>query len=170
MKFFVFFSLSAKIGNNNDNNCVASCNPIWNIDGIFPSSSLTFIVNYHFNRIPFPLYIFDCFPCNNTFPTGHSLPGEGQNVPSVYTFHRWPPREEWTDIAFYFHTKGAFLVRDNRVFNGPLGRSLCSFACTALSAHLLCSAPLRYTCFAHSLHSCARSLTLLTPMWDNWNS
>ena len=32
---------------------------------------------------------------------------------------------------------GAFLVRDNRVFNGPLGRSLRSFVRTAHSAHLL---------------------------------
>ena len=31
-------------------------------------------------------------------------------------------------------SKGAFLVRDNRIFNGPLGRSLRSFARTAYSA------------------------------------
>ena len=34
------------------------------------------------------------------------------------------------------HTLGAFLVRDNRVFNGPLGRSLRSFARNARSAAL----------------------------------
>ena len=33
----------------------------------------------------------------------------------------------------------AFLVRDNCVFNWPLGRSLRSFSCTAHSAHSLCS-------------------------------
>ena len=43
----------------------------------------------------------------------------------------------------------AFLVTDNRVFNGPLGRSLHSFALTAHSAYLL--------------HSPARKLTLLNP-------
>ena len=31
--------------------------------------------------------------------------------------------------------EGAFLVRDNRVFNGPLGRSLRLFARTARSVH-----------------------------------
>ena len=46
-----------------------------------------------------------------------------------------------------------FLVTDNRVFNGPLGRSLRSFARTAHSAHSLHSAR-----FAHSLRSWARSL------------
>ena len=40
-------------------------------------------------------------------------------------------------------TQGAFLVRDNRILNGPLGRSLRSFAGTAHSAHSLRSAPLR---------------------------
>ena len=35
-------------------------------------------------------------------------------------------------------TEEAFLVRDNRVSNGPLGRSLCSFARTA---HVFCSLP-----------------------------
>ena len=40
-------------------------------------------------------------------------------------------------------TKGAFLVKDDRVLKGPLGRSLRSFARTAHSAHSLRSAPLR---------------------------
>ena len=50
--------------------------------------------------------------------------------------------------------KGVFLVADNRVSNGPLGRSLCSFACTPHSAHLLCSASL-----ANSVHRLAHSLS-----------
>ena len=49
----------------------------------------------------------------------------------------------------YEMTKGAFLVTDNRVLNLPLGRSLCSFARTAHSAHSLRSAPL---CYARSVH------------------
>ena len=40
-------------------------------------------------------------------------------------------------------SKGFFLVTDKRVFNGPLGRSLRSFARTAQSAHSLRSATLR---------------------------
>ena len=72
-------------------------------------------------------------------------------------------------------TLGAFLVRDNRVLNGPLGRSLRSFARTAYSpysAHSLRSAPLCSTAlrFARSLRSQARSLTSLTPLWDSENS
>ena len=63
--------------------------------------------------------------------------------------------------------KGAFLVKDDRVLKGPLGRSLRSFARTAHSAHSLRSAPLRYARFARSLRSRARSLTLLTPSWDS---
>ena len=51
-------------------------------------------------------------------------------------------------------TKGAFLVKDDRVLKGPLGRSLRSFACTAHSAHSLC-----YARLARSLRSGARSLT-----------
>ena len=58
-------------------------------------------------------------------------------------------------------------TRDNRVFNWPLGRSLHLFARTAHSAHSLCSAPLCYARFARSLHSRARSLTSLTPLWDS---
>ena len=67
-------------------------------------------------------------------------------------------------------TQGAFLVRDNRILNGPLGRSLRSFARTAHSAHSLCSTPLRYARFARSLRSRARSLTSFTPSWDSCNS
>ena len=67
-------------------------------------------------------------------------------------------------------TEGVFLVRDDCVLNGPLGRSLRLFARTAHSAHSLRSAPLRYARFARSLCSRARSLTLLTPSWDSWKS
>ena len=65
--------------------------------------------------------------------------------------------------CFFCHSKGAFLVRDNRVFKGPLGRSLRSFACTAHSTHSLRSTSLRYTCSTRSLRSQARSLTSFTP-------
>ena len=58
--------------------------------------------------------------------------------------------------------EGAFLVKDDRVLKGPLGRSLRSFARTAHSAHSLRSALLRYICFVRSLHARACSLTLLT--------
>ena len=61
---------------------------------------------------------------------------------------------------------GPVSSRDNRVLKEPLGRSLRSFARTAHSAHSLCSALLRYARFACSLHSRARSLTSLTPLWD----
>ena len=60
---------------------------------------------------------------------------------------------------------GTFLVRDNRVLNGPLSRSLRSFARTAHSAHSLRSAPLRYARFTRLLRSRACSLTSLTPLW-----
>ena len=50
---------------------------------------------------------------------------------------------------------GPVSTRDNRVLNGPLGRSLRSFARTAHCAHSLHSAPLRY---ARLLRSQARSL------------
>ena len=43
-------------------------------------------------------------------------------------------------------------TRDNRVFNGPLGRTLRSFA---HSTHSFCIALLCYTCFARSLCSWA---------------
>ena len=55
-------------------------------------------------------------------------------------------------------TKGAFLVRDNRVLNGPLGRLLRSFARTAHSAHSLSIAPLCYALFTGSLTHFAHSL------------
>ena len=45
--------------------------------------------------------------------------------------------------AYYLNTMGAFLVTDNRVFNGPLGRSLHLFTRTAHSAHLLRSLALQ---------------------------
>ena len=67
-----------------------------------------------------------------------------------------------------FNFQGAFL--DNHFLNGPLSRSLCSFARTAHFAHLLHSALLRYACFAHLLHPRALSLTLLTPLWNSWIS
>ena len=56
---------------------------------------------------------------------------------------------------------GAFLVKDDRVFNWPLGRSLRSFARTAHSAHSLRSAPLCYARFARSVHELAHSLCSL---------
>ena len=62
---------------------------------------------------------------------------------------------------------GTFLVTDNRVLNGPLGRSLRSFARTAHSAHSLRSALLRYahlatlTSLARSVHGLAHSLRSL---------
>ena len=60
-------------------------------------------------------------------------------------------------------SKGAVLVTDNRVFNGPLGRSLRSFARTAHSAHSLRSAPLRYARFATLASLCSlRSLAPFT--------
>ena len=77
------------------------------------------------------------------------------------------------------------LVRDNRVFYGPLGCSLWSLAHTANSAHSthslrsnpLCSAALRFAPQHSALLHCARllrpqarSLTPLTPLWDSWNS
>ena len=46
---------------------------------------------------------------------------------SVYRFNenRWQNFYRW-----FCCSEGAFLVRDNRVFNGPLGRSLCLFVCS----------------------------------------
>ena len=55
--------------------------------------------------------------------------------------------------------KGSVCTCDNRIFIGPLGRSLRSFACTAQSAHSLRSAPLCYARFARLLRSRACSLT-----------
>ena len=64
---------------------------------------------------------------------------------------------------------GAFLVKDDRVLKGPLGRSLRLFTCTAHSAHSLCSAPLRSARFTRLPHSWAHSLTSLTPSWNSGN-
>ena len=55
--------------------------------------------------------------------------------------------------------KEAYLVSDNRIFNGPLCRSLCLFAHTAHSAHLLCFATLALlTRYVHRLAHSLRSL------------
>ena len=51
-----------------------------------------------------------------------------------------------------------FLVRDNRVLNGPLGRSLCSFARTTHSGHSLFSARFARCPFMGSLTPVAHSL------------
>ena len=51
-------------------------------------------------------------------------------------------KENWLEEIKAF-IEGVFLVRDNRVFNGPLGRSLRSFARTAHSTYSLRSALLR---------------------------
>ena len=56
-------------------------------------------------------------------------------------------------------TMGAFLVKDDRVLKGPLGRSLRSFARTAYSAHLLRIATL--ASLARSIHGLAYSLRSL---------
>ena len=66
-------------------------------------------------------------------------------------------------ISMAFFSQRAFLVKDDRVLNLPLGRSLRSFARTAHSAHSLHSAPLRYARFARSLCSQARSLAHSLP-------
>ena len=60
--------------------------------------------------------------------------------------------------AFEGTIQGAFLVKDDRLLKGPLGRSLRSFTRTTYSAHSLCSAPLRY---ARSVHGLAHSLLSL---------
>ena len=64
-----------------------------------------------------------------------------------------------THSVFWRTVKGAFLVTDNRVFNGPLSCLLPSFARTAHSAHLQ-----RYACFAclhsHFAHSLVGQLNL----------
>lgn len=58
-------------------------------------------------------------------------------------------------IYKFKYSEGAFLVTDDRVFNGPLGHSLRSFARTSHSAHSLRSALLHYasglTCSVHGL-------------------
>ena len=82
--------------------------------------------------------------------------------------------KEW-EIKQHFHCfskkwlKGAILVRDNRVFNGPLGRSLHSFSRTAQQR----SASLCSLCYARFALLC--SLRLLGPFtgslthFDGWN-
>ena len=56
---------------------------------------------------------------------------------------------------------GSVSTGGNRVFNGPHGRSLRSFARTTYSAHLLHSNLPCYACFAHSVHGLAHSLRTL---------
>ena len=75
-------------------------------------------------------------------------------------------RQHWTEteIKTGLLVKGAFLVKDDSGFTGPLGRSLRLFPRTA---HSLRSAPLRYACFAGLLRSQACSLTSLNPLWDS---
>ena len=78
---------------------------------------------------------------------------------SIFFAHLWTLSSSSSDTQPPPHLStnlGALLVTDKRVFTGPLGRSLRSFARTAQSAH--------------SLRSRARSLTSLTPSWDSWNS
>ena len=65
---------------------------------------------------------------------------------------------------------GPASAHDNRVCNGPLGRSLRSFARTARSAHSIPSSLLCYTCFAQWFRSWARLLISLTLQSDSWNS
>ena len=61
----------------------------------------------------------------------------------------------------------AFLVSDNRIFNGPLGRLLRSFVRTAHSAHLLRSAPQRSAALPslylliHFAHTLVRQLKFM---------
>ena len=60
---------------------------------------------------------------------------------------------------FLLLSEGAFLVRDNRVLNEPLGRLLSSLACTA--HFVTCSAALRFATLASlacSVHGLAHSL------------
>ena len=83
--------------------------------------------------------------------------------PNATRLTNFPRFRHWIEL-------GPVSTHDNRVLNGPLGRSLRSFARTAHSAHSLRSAPLRYARFARSLRSRARSLTSLTPSWDSGNT
>ena len=80
----------------------------------------------------------------------------------------WRSKESLTNVGHYIRTKiwtkGAFLVKDDRVLKGPLGRSLRLFPRTAHSGHLLHRPPLCYACFARSLRLQARSLTSPTPL------
>ena len=64
-------------------------------------------------------------------------------------------------LPIAIRSMGAFLVRNNRVLNGPLGCSLRSFARTAHSAKSLRSALFRYAHFTCSIHGLAHSLCSL---------
>ena len=67
-----------------------------------------------------------------------------------------------------WETVGAFHGTDNRVFNGPLARSLLWFAPSTHSAYSLCSAPLFLTlpCLAQL---CSWAI-LLNLIWDSLNT
>ena len=80
--------------------------------------------------------------------------------------HPIPNRTRW--VFQWVKWQRVFLVTDSCVLNRPLGHSLRSFAHTAHSAHSLRSAPLRYARFARSLHSWARSLTILEYVFTLW--
>ena len=84
--------------------------------------------------------------------------GPTNTATRLKTLHFYQP-------GFNFSYLGLVSTRDNRVLNGPLGRSLGSFARTAHFTHQLRSALLRYAGCAHSLHSRERSLTQFTPSW-----
>ena len=71
----------------------------------------------------------------------------------------------WPLCKIHDNATGAFLVTDNRVFNGLLWRSLHSFTRTTYSAYSLHSATLRDT---RSLHSFAPFTGLFTPLLDGW--
>ena len=61
--------------------------------------------------------------------------------------------------------KKVFLVTDNRVFNGPLGRSLCLFTRTNHSAHSLPELHFAtLALLARSIHGLAYSLRSLAPI------
>ena len=126
-------------------------------------------------------YWFYWFYWLSFYPPAHNMGSRvsGLNLFPPFTCDSYHCHYPWQRIAVSWfkgskaqtsNTEVAFLVADNRVLKGPLGRSLRSFARTAHSAHSLRSAPLRYARFARSLRSRARSLTSLTPSWDSWNS
>ena len=67
-------------------------------------------------------------------------------------------------------SKGGFLVRDNRVLNGPLSRLLRSFTRTAHSTHSLRSAPQRSAALRSALlNSLAHFAHFLTGQWKFMN-
>ena len=90
------------------------------------------------------------------------LGGSIQFLLVAYFLQRGDDRLDWLPEV-------AFLVTDNRVFNGPLGRSLRSFARTYNSAYSLRSAPQHSAAFrffalaslVRSIHGLAQSLHLL---------